>query len=130
MLRIYKGGTSYLLLPNLVFFAAFVWLPILFSIGLSFFSYGLGEMQFIGFDNFFELYNDARVWNAFWNTLRYAVLMIPSCIFLGLMVAILLNQPFIKGKSFFRLVALIPYIVPLATISLVWMWIFEPNWDL
>ena len=111
--RIYRERTSYLLLlPNLLFFAAFVWLPIVFSFGLSFFRYGLGAMQFIGFDNYIELAGDPRFWNALGNTVQYVLIMVPSCIILGLLVALLLNQPLIKGKTFFRLVALIPYIVP------------------
>jgi multiple sugar transport system permease protein len=129
--RIYDARTAYyLLLPNLVFFAAFVWFPILFSFALSFHRYGLGTPQFMGIQQYVRVLEDPRFWIALRNTLSYVMIMAPTSFVIGLGMALVLNQKFLKGKSFFRLASLIPYIVPLATISLVWMWLFEPNWGL
>jgi ABC-type sugar transport system permease subunit len=129
--RIYDERSAYLLLlPNLVFFAAFVWLPIFFSFSLSFYRYGLSKARFVGLRNYINLADDPRIWLALKNTLHYAALMVPACIVAGLGIALLLNNPKIRGRSAFRLAALIPYVVPLATISLVWTWLYEPNWGL
>lgn len=129
--RMYKERTSYLLLaPNLVFFAAFVWMPIIFSFVLSFYRYGMSKAKFVGFQNYISLAGDPRVWLALKNTLYYTLLITPTCIIAGLIVALVLNNPRIKGRGFFRVAALIPYVVPLATITLVWAWLYEPNWGL
>ena len=129
--RMRKEKTAYLLLlPNLVFFVAFVWLPILFSFGLSFFQYGLSKAKFVGIRNYIDVFNDPRIWIAFRNTLKYAAIITPVCIIAGLSVALLMNNPKIRGRALFRMAALIPYVVPLATISLVWAWLYEPNWGL
>jgi ABC-type sugar transport systems, permease components len=44
-----------------------------------------------------------------------------------LTVAILLNNRRLKGLSFFRVVFFIPTLVPIVILSILWLWLFQPD---
>nr|WP_321153103.1 sugar ABC transporter permease [uncultured Acetatifactor sp.] len=48
---------------------------------------------------------------------------------MGVLIAILLNQK-VKGMRFFRTIFYLPTVVSSVAVSLLWMWILEPNFGL
>lgn len=112
--------------PNFIGFAILTLGPIIFAIVLSFYEWdGSNQMTFIGIDNFLTMWEDARVHDAFWNTLIYAAGTVPLTIASALGLAILLNQQ-IKGRNFFRTVSFFPYVASLVAVAAVWNMIFSP----
>jgi ABC-type sugar transport system permease subunit len=95
---------------------------------LSFVNYQIvGPVTFAGISNYLSVLADPQYWNALRFTLVYSAVVVPAQVFLGLSVALILNQN-IKGKSFFRVVYFIPVVTPWVVCSVVWRWIFD-SWN-
>ena len=84
---------------------------------------------FIGFDNYVRLFNDSQVWQALWNTIQYAVIIVPISIALSLILAALLNKK-IRGRTFYRTLFFMPMVVAPAAIAMVWRWMFNTQFGL
>lgn len=129
------------LMPNLLGFAVFTLVPIVASLGLSFFAWDLfSEPQFVGVRNFIDLIGfqrsetggvvaiNPRFWFYIYNTL-FMMLGLPFSILGSLLLASLLNRS-VYGKNFFRLIFFIPSIVSGVGVFLLWKWIFQPDYGL
>lgn len=119
------------LLPTMLGLIVLNIIPIFQTIYQSFFrtgDFGRGNI-FVGFDNYIRLFNDAEVWQALWNTLRYVVVEVPISIFISLVVAVLLNRK-LKGRTVYRTIFFLPMVVAPAAIAMVWRWIFNSNFGL
>ena len=133
------------LLPNLLGFLIFTSLPVLVSLGLSFFDAKLAvwpnvlEANFIGFGNFVKLLgfhldkgvwiaNDPKFWKFTGNTL-FLMMVIPFQIFGSLILALLMNQK-LKGETAFRTIYFLPTISSGVAILLLWQWVYNPNFGL
>ena len=116
------------ILPNLLGFFIFTFVPIVFSLLLSFCEWNSGgEIKFIGLDNFIRMFSkDDSFWIALKNTIYYTVVTVPVTLALALFLAILMNKP-LKGRVFFRSVLFFPYVASLVAIAVVWMALFNPD---
>ncbi len=116
------------ILPNLLGFFIFTFVPIVFSLLLSFCEWNSGgEIKFIGLDNFIRMFSkDNSFWIALKNTIYYTVVTVPVTLGLALFLAILMNKP-LKGRVFFRSVLFFPYVASLVAIAVVWMALFNPD---
>ncbi|MDX2230747.1 MAG: sugar ABC transporter permease [Leptolyngbyaceae cyanobacterium bins.349] len=118
-----------LMAPTMVLAAAFLILPILFAIALSFYNVQLlGELnfRFVGFRNFLRMMEDERVWIALGNTARYAAIVVPTQTILALLLALLLNSQ-IRGRQWFRVIFFLPTVTSSAVLTLIFMWIYNTN---
>jgi multiple sugar transport system permease protein len=106
----------------------FAILPIGFTLYLSLFRWKLYEpsRSFIGLKNYFNSFQDAAFLNALGNSLKFALVAVPSGVMVALAVAILLNQK-IRMSSFFRTVYYLPAISSGVAISMIWIYIFLPE---
>lgn len=116
------------ILPNLIGFFVFTFVPIVFSLFLSLCEWNTGNtFKFVGLQNFITMFtNDKSFWTSLKNTLYYTVVTVPLCLVISLALAMLLNKP-IKGRTFFRSVFFFPYIASLVAIAVVWMALFNPD---
>jgi ABC-type sugar transport system permease subunit len=118
---------SYLfILPQVLMFLAFTIWPMLANLYFSVFNWsGIGwPNEFVGFDNFREVWQDPYFWNAFRNTLIYTVSLIVIVVPLSLLLALVLNSPRLKGAVFFRTVFFIPVVSTMAIIGIIMKFIF------
>ena len=83
-------------------------------------------MNFVGFNNFINVFNNTAFRRAAANTARFSVVAVPLAVVLGLMLATMLEAK-IPGKSKFRTFFLSPMMVPVASIVLVWQVLFDYN---
>lgn len=125
---------AYLLIsPWIIGFLAFMLGPMLTSLGLSFTETDLFTLKFVGFDNYTRLLSFDKTRTLFWttlyNTAYYVFLSIPLTIVVGFFVAMLLNQN-ISGQSYYRVVYYLPAIIPAIATSLLWLWLFQPEFGL
>lgn len=116
------------ILPNLIGFFVFTFIPIVFSLFLSLCEWNTGNtFRFVGLQNFITMFtSDKSFWTSLKNTLYYTVVTVPLCLVISLALAMLLNKP-IKGRTFFRSVFFFPYIASLVAIAVVWMALFNPD---
>lgn len=106
-------------------------IPIFQTIYQSFFKtgdFGKGNI-FVGGANYVKVFSDSEVWQALFNTLKYAVVEVPLSIIISLVLAVFLNGK-IKGKSTFRTIFFLPMVAAPAAIAMVWRWLYNCEFGL
>jgi multiple sugar transport system permease protein len=123
-----RAITAWLFLaPSLVVLAVFMVYPMIQAAYLSMTDYNLiRAAEWVGLDNYVELFGDAAFWNAFWNTVLYAVVVTPVTVVLALALAVFLDRQFI-GRAFVRTAIFLPFIVSLGIIAIAWSFLMDPN---
>ncbi|HET9648915.1 MAG TPA: sugar ABC transporter permease [Microlunatus sp.] len=137
-----KAGTtrenaagSLMALPAMLGIIAFVAVPFVAAIVLSFYRTGLGSVRpprFVGFTQYVRLFTDPVISGPFLrslvNNLTFAVVVIPVQIVLALLLAVLLNRK-LKGVPFFRTFFFMPVVFPMALVAVIWRLILDrgPN---
>ena len=128
-LRRHKTLVAYsFILPNLIGFFVLTFIPIVFSILLSFCEWDSGNpIKFVGLKNFVYMFTKDRSFRiALVNTLYFTIGVVPVTMAISLGLAILMNKP-LKGRTFFRSVLFFPYVASLVAIAVVWMALFNPD---
>ena len=117
------------LTPPLLVYVAAVLLPIVESLGLSFFSWdGITDMEFVGLDNYRRmLTQDDVFWKAFTNALVYLAVCLFFQLGVSLFVANLLSYAG-RGKEVAKTLYLLPAIISTVAIAFLFQRIysFEP----
>ena len=114
--------------PWVIGFLFFGIYPIIISFYYSLCQYDvLREPMFIGLENYrIILYEDAYFWKTIWNTLYYTIFRVPINIFLSLLIAILLNRT-LKASGLIRATFFLPSLISGVALSVIWIWIFNPQ---
>src|SRR3546814_497137 len=86
----------------------------------------LDRAQFIGLQNFLDLFQDGVFLDSLWRTVRWDVVVVGAELVIALPVALFLNLDFV-GRGLVRSAVLIPYIVPHAVTGLMWVYVFDGN---
>jgi multiple sugar transport system permease protein len=105
--------------------------PMIASIALSLSDWRVtGKADWIGLANFREIFtNDDLFLTSARITLTYALVSVPLQIVAAFVLALLLNEK-IKGLSLFRTIFYIPSTVPLIASSVLWLWMYNPDFGL
>src|SRR5512139_1713077 len=82
----------------------------------------------VGLENYQFLWGDSVTRLALFNTLFYTVVASVLKFFLGLWLAVLLNER-IPWKSFFRAAILLPWIVPTALSAIAFWWLYDAQFS-
>lgn len=119
--------------PQFILFTIFILLPTLFTIYLSFFQWDLySNMTFVGLDNYKTiLMNTDSVyfedfWNGLQNTLIFTVFAVPIGIIIPLIFASILNEE-PPLRKFLQAVIYFPSILSVATVVVIWGWLFRQD---
>lgn len=114
--------------PWAVGFLVFGMYPIGMSLYYSLCRYDVLRIpQFVGLENYAKLLvEDPYFWTAVWNTLFYTFVKAPLAILGSLFLAVLMNKT-LKGMRLFRTAFFLPSIVGGVVLSVLWMWIFNPQ---
>jgi len=75
--------------------------------------------------NYMNLLKDPFFSRTFWNTGIFVFLSVASHMVLGLAVAMVLNTA-LPAKPLFRLIALLPWVVPDVVAGIIWKWMYNP----
>ena len=119
-----------LLLPSLLGMAVFVMLPVVSSLVLSFSQWDLlGEIQWIGVDNYVTALSDPAVLGALRNTLFFILGYLPAVVIIALGLSLLLNRK-LKGRIVFRAIYFVPVVTSWVAVSLIWKWLLNPQYGL
>lgn len=113
--------------PALLILLIFRILPILLSVRMSLYDWGMaGPRTFLGLNNYSAVLKDALFWKSLLNTSWYVIFEVPATLFLSLCIALLLNQK-ISGLSIYRTIYYLPVVTSIVAVSVVWRWIFHPD---
>ncbi|MEO6300309.1 MAG: sugar ABC transporter permease [Paracoccaceae bacterium] len=111
-------------MPALTLLGIFMVYPILWSLYMSF-QTGKGmNFKFGGFANVIRLTKDPVFLHALSNTLTFLVIQVPIMILLALILAQALNNPFLKGRAFFRTAIFLPCVTSLVAYSILFKSMF------
>lgn len=119
------------ILPTMIGLVILNIIPIIETVYQSFFktgAFGRGNV-FIGFNNYIRMFHDATVWQCLLNTFLYALLEVPLSIFLGLILAVLLNRK-MKGRDVYRTIYFLPMVAAPAAVAMVWRWLYNSEFGL
>ena len=125
MLRRAKFSSSCFLLPSVLGVLLFFLVPFGVVIYYAFVDNPVGG-EFVWFENFVKVWNNAAFKQAGRNTLMFSLIAVPLTVILSLMLAMILEAK-IPMKSQFRTFFLSPMMVPVASVVLIWQVIFHYN---
>jgi arabinosaccharide transport system permease protein len=100
--------------PFLILFLIFKALPILYAAFLSLHQMqGLIGGEFVGLDNYFKILKDQEFYQALFNNTKYMIGTMLTLIPLPLVLAVLIDSKFCRGKNFYKVILFIPALVSL-----------------
>jgi multiple sugar transport system permease protein len=115
------------ILPALIGTLIFIVIPVLCSFSLSFTKWDLlSPIQFVGFDNYKEIFTEPLFYKIFLNTIVFALSTSILGVIIPLILACILNSK-IRGAEFYKTAYFLPFITPMIVVGVVWEWIFDPN---
>ncbi|MGD9022368.1 MAG: sugar ABC transporter permease [Deltaproteobacteria bacterium] len=122
-----------LLAPAVLVLLVFIAAPIAQSINLSFHRIivGLPQLQspFVGIENYRELLNDSVARHSFWVTIVFVCVTTSCELFLGLLLALLINHRF-PGRGSLRACVLVPWAIPTVVSAQMWRFLFNDSYGL
>ncbi|OGR82352.1 MAG: sugar ABC transporter permease [Elusimicrobia bacterium RIFCSPLOWO2_01_FULL_54_10] len=114
----------------------FLFIPILASFLISLTDWNIysladrGRLNFVGFKNYMDVVHDQVFWKSLWNTLFFTAVGVPFTIMISLLCAVVLNEKFVRWKTFFRTAFFLPVISTIVAVAVVWRWIYNPEYGL
>ncbi|NKD28199.1 sugar ABC transporter permease [Enterococcus casseliflavus] len=119
------------ILPGLTIYTIFAIIPIFCAMYYSFFDWsGLGEMNFVGLNNFITLFTDPRIapdfFNALTNNLKYILCIWFIVTPVQFVLAYLLFIK-IRGHEYFKFMLFFPYVISSTIVGFFATLIFDPN---
>jgi len=122
--------------PALGVIAVFFVLPVLAALMVSFTDFDiyaladLRNLRFVGLRNYVQLLETPLFWHALGNTLYFVIVGVPLSIGASLGVALLLNSPLVRARSFFRTALFIPVVTTLVAVAVVWRYLLSTRYGL
>lgn len=114
-------------LPVLLIFIAFKFLPIAGAAGMSLTKYRVnGDVEFLGLENYQRLLTDDGFWNSLRVTGIYVLIFVPLIITISLLGAVLLNK-LTKLEGVFRALLFVPYLSSFVLAGIIWSWLLAAD---
>lgn len=112
--------------PSMIIITVFIIIPIIYSLYMSLHDWNImyNIKDLIGFDNYKEVFQDERFFNALKNTLIYTVSYVPILVILSLALAAFINEKFI-ASGFYKTVLFIPAITSMAIIAIIFRFLLD-----
>lgn len=134
-------GVPYaLLLPNMLIFGFFTFLPMILNFYVSMTSgssIALFDRPWVGFENYARIFNCETVfeprtcsnegfnfWTAMFNTLWFTVVQVPLMCVVALATALVVNRN-IRGRGFWRAMFFYPVMLSPVVIANIWHWMLH-----
>jgi multiple sugar transport system permease protein len=122
--------------PALGVIALFFVFPVLAALGLSLTDFDIyaladmGNLRFVGLDNYATLLREPLFWDALGNTTYFVVVGVPLSIGVSLGAALLLNSRLGWAKPFFRTAYFAPVVTTVVAVAVIWRYLFHTRYGL
>ena len=122
--------------PALIALGLFFFLPVAAALILSFTDFDIyavadiGNLRFVGLDNYIHLLETPLVWKALGNTAWFVLLGVPLSIMMSLAAALLLDNKLARFKGFFRTVYFAPVVTTLVAVAVIWRYLLHTKYGL
>jgi len=112
--------------PQLIGMVLFVVLPFAASLVLAFTSWdGLGELTWVGFENFTAQFQDDLLWRSILNTLIIAVITVPVGLGLAVIIAVALEK--LKTRTLYLILFFAPVVTSTVAVAMIWQQMFRSD---
>lgn len=124
------------ILPVSIFFVTFVLFPMIRGLQLSLYSFAKKNPVFVGFKHYYDLLfnSDATIHEPFMkslvNTVVVTAVAVPIVVLVSIFVAVTIYNKHAVVRSFFRGVFYIPAISSVVSVTVVWAWIYHPQYGI
>jgi multiple sugar transport system permease protein len=118
----------FFILPSMLLFFVFIAYPVAQAFLLAFQKVDLRSSAWVGLKNFQDVFASKLFWASMRHTFVYAVCVVGAWITSSLIVASLIQPISNRVQSLFRGAFYLPNVTSIVVISLVWIWIFEPDY--
>ncbi|MDN4074355.1 carbohydrate ABC transporter permease [Fictibacillus terranigra] len=115
--------------PAMIGIFLFVIYPMIYLLYLSFFKYNLlnsAMSKYIGFSNYIQIFSREDFYKSLLNTVIYTGGVVTLTMLISLLIAVWLSKRtrmnYIVQAGIFT-----PHIISIVSVSLVWLWMMEPN---
>ncbi len=119
---------TFLLAPALLVILAVVLFPFVFNVILSFSNanlYHIRDWRLIGFAQYISVFKQDLFWSILLKTVLWTVVNIVFHVVIGVFLAVVLHQKFIRGKSAWRIALILPWALPQYISALTWRGMFN-----
>jgi raffinose/stachyose/melibiose transport system permease protein len=114
-------------LPGLIVYALFVFIPIVAALVVSLTEWnGLGLPTFIGVANYFELFQDARFYISLGNNAQFIVFYCVLPLIIGICLAAIISTVRQRERLTLRTLLFLPYVMPTAVLGIIFQWLYNP----
>jgi ABC-type sugar transport system permease subunit len=118
--------------PAVVLIGLFVLVPMVLTFWISFHSGAiatpLGQMKWVGLDNYRAILDSPVHRQAFENTAIYVGLNVLITLPLGFLIAVLVYSPRLRGSAVLRVVLFSTYVIPTVAVVIIWSQIYSPQY--
>ena len=122
-----------LLFPAMAVFTVFFYVPAAYLFYIAFFHWSVltSATKFVGFENFRRLIDQPLFWHSLWTSAYYTLVMIPATVLLSLGIALVLRDAVTARRGgIWRSAVFLPHVTPVVATSIIWVWIFNPQFGL
>jgi putative chitobiose transport system permease protein len=115
------------LLPAIILFSTFEYLPTLNAFYYSFTEYHVfAPAEWIGLENYRTMAEDDKFWKSLGNSLKYFLITVPIITIVPLFLAMLVNRK-IRGINLFRVLYYLPVITAMVAVAILWKFLYHPT---
>lgn len=122
-----------LLFPTISVFVIFFYIPAGYLLYISFFHWSVlsSSTTYVGLENFRRLFAQPLFFHSLLTTGYYTLVMIPATVLLSLGVALVLREAVTARRGgIWRAAVFLPHVTPVVATSIIWVWIFNPQFGL
>lgn len=129
--KIKKSGILYVV-PAMVVITAVMLYPLIYTLFMGFFenTIFMNAPQFCGFDQYVKLFQDSVFISSIGHTITWTVGSVFFQFAFGFLAALLLHQQFVKGKTYLRILLMVPWVLPSIIGSAVWQWMYNADYGI
>lgn len=116
------------ILPAALVFAVFMFYPLIYTVYLSFFDWNMIKpvKEFVGLQNYFDIFKDPNIGKIFGNTLIYIILLLIFDFIAPYIFSFILSFVIKMGKNFYRSVIFLPGVISLVVGTMLFVWLLNP----
>ncbi len=131
MKKVKQSGILYIV-PALLIVALVMLYPLVYTLVMGFFKNTLfmETPEFFGIGQYIKLFGDEVFVGSIGHTLVWTFGSVFFQFTLGFVMAMILHQDFVKGKTVLRIFLMIPWVLPSVIGSAVWKWMYNADYGL
>ena len=117
-------------MPAIIGVIALMVVPICYVLYISMTRWtAISAPKWIGLENYKKIFTDVYMYRSLFVTVKYAVGAILFSLVYAFVLALMLNTN-IWGKSLFRSIFFLPYVMPAIGVTILWSWIYNADFGL